>query len=53
MEGPVPEEVPAVEEAGSRWGRQRAEGWAGAPAGQVCAGSGEELGLEVACRGEA
>lgn len=54
MEGLVPAEVPVEEEAGSRSGRQRVEGWAEAPAGQVCAGwSEEEPGWEVACKGEA
>lgn len=53
MEGLVPVEVPAEEGAGNRSGRRRAEVWAAAPAGQVCARSGEEPGSGVACKGEA
>ena len=53
VEGLAREEVPVEEEAGRRSGRQRAEGWVGALAGQVCAGwSEEEPGWEVACKAE-
>lgn len=53
VEGLVLVEVPVEEEVGSRSGRQRVAGWAGALEGRVCAAwSGEEPGWEVGCKGE-